>query len=156
MDTGTTFFTAQARTRCQQKADRAGFGAVLGGPALQRDDEAPRSGALPQADEAVQLSCAAPGTFVSVSLTVPVLPWRSLTKQSHPDITYTLKNTAGQVRAVLDVTGLPVEVPDAQSILGDFVISNKQYMLSSQEGLACCRDTKGWKSSSLAFTRFTA
>ena len=73
---------------------------------------------------------------MSVSLTVPVLPWRSLTKQSHPDITYTLKNTAGQVRAVLDVTGLPVEVPDAQSILGDFVISNKQYMLSSQEGLA--------------------
>eukprot|EP00439_Symbiodinium_sp_Y106_P036090 s2179_g4.t1 len=41
-------------------------------------------------------------------------PCRSLTKQSHPDITYTLKNTAGQLR--------------------DFVISNKQYMLSSQEG----------------------
>ena len=30
MDTGTTFFTAQARTRCQQKADSAGFGGGLG------------------------------------------------------------------------------------------------------------------------------
>ena len=33
----------------------------------------------------------------------PSFALRSLTNQSHPDITYTLKNTAGQNRAELDL-----------------------------------------------------
>ncbi|CAE7379338.1 PGA, partial [Symbiodinium pilosum] len=52
--------------------------------------------------------------FKEVMKRLAAAPCRSLTNESHPAITYTLRNTAGQRR--------------------DFVISNKQYMLSSQEG----------------------
>mmetsp|Transcript_46191 Transcript_46191/g.108182 ORF Transcript_46191/g.108182 Transcript_46191/m.108182 type:complete len:569 (-) Transcript_46191:57-1763(-) len=52
--------------------------------------------------------------FKEVMRRLAATPCRSLTAQSHPDITYTLVNAAGEKR--------------------DFVLSNKQYMLSSQEG----------------------
>eukprot|EP00913_Durusdinium_trenchii_P014181 g13308.t1 len=52
--------------------------------------------------------------FKEVMNRLTAAPCSSLTEQSHPDITYTLVNTAGEAR--------------------DFVLTNKQYMLHGGEG----------------------
>ncbi|CAJ1376699.1 unnamed protein product [Effrenium voratum] len=52
--------------------------------------------------------------FREVMSRLSVAPCNRLTEESHPNITYTLVNTAGSPR--------------------DFVITNKQYMLASSEG----------------------
>lgn len=52
--------------------------------------------------------------FKEIMQRLPAVSCKSLTEQSHPEITYSLVNTAGEAR--------------------DFTLSNKQYMLRSSEG----------------------